>query len=108
MEYSKEHVWILNDKLGITDYAIKQFKEIVYIDLPPIGKKIKIGDILLTLETVKAVTDIISPVEGKVLQINKFLEEDPNLKSDTWVLKMEITKKNTITQQEYEKIAKLD
>jgi len=79
--YTKEHEWIRVDEaigtIGITDYAQKQLGDIVYLDLPEPGKVVKQGQVLGTVESVKAVSEIFSPVSGEVVRVNKELTEKP-------------------------------
>ncbi len=80
-KYTQDHEWIQIDggtgKVGITDYAQKQLGDIVYLELPEVGRKVKKGDVLGTIESVKAVSEIFSPVSGEVTEVNKPLAEKP-------------------------------
>ena len=80
-KYTKDHEWVevANDqgRIGITDYAQKQLGDIVYLDLPEPGKVVKQGQVLGTVESVKAVSEIFAPVSGEVVQVNKALSEKP-------------------------------
>jgi glycine cleavage system H protein len=119
LKYTKEHEWLRVEDdtgiVGITDYAQEQLKDIVFIELPQIGKKLKKGETLATLEAVKTVADIFSPVSGEVIEVNKqllenpqFINEDPYGKG--WVAKIKISDKNELKSlmgsQEYEKFLK--
>jgi glycine cleavage system H protein len=81
MKYTKEHEWIDIDggsaKIGITEYAQKSLGEIVFVELPEVGAQVEAGDILGTVESVKTVSDIYSPVSGEVTKVNTELEENP-------------------------------
>ena len=81
--YSKEHEWVrVQDKsavVGITDYAQKQLHEIVYVELPKKGSTIKQSETLSTVESVKSVSDVFSPVSGKITEVNTELAESPEL-----------------------------
>ena len=80
-KYTKDHEWVQvlsgEGRIGITDYAQKQLGDIVYLDLPEPGKIVKQGQVLGTVESVKAVSEIFSPVSGEVVKVNKELAEKP-------------------------------
>ncbi len=84
--YTKEHEWVLVRngiaEVGITDYAQKQLGDIVYVDLPEVGKEVDAGDTLANIESVKNVAPIYAPVTGKVIQTNEDLKEEPGLVND--------------------------
>ncbi len=81
LSYTKTHEWVKQEGniciVGITDYAQSQLTDIVYVDLPKVGKKLKKGEVLLTVESVKSAEDVFSPVDGEVVEINKDLEDKP-------------------------------
>ncbi|MDD1747410.1 MAG: glycine cleavage system protein GcvH [Methanomassiliicoccales archaeon] len=81
LHYTKEHEWLkvegANARVGITDHAQHELTEIVYVELPKVGKKVKKGDSLGVVESVKTVSDIYSPVTGEVVEANKPLEDSP-------------------------------
>lgn len=83
LKYTKTHEWAkIEDnqiRVGITEYAQKKLTDVVYVELPPIGKELKGGEVLCVLESVKAVSEVYSPVSGKVLDVNKELEQAPDL-----------------------------
>ncbi len=83
LRYTKEHEWIkkeeANGRIGITDHAQDELTEIVFVELPKIGKKVTKGDALGVVESVKTVSDIYSPVSGEVIDANKALEDNPQL-----------------------------
>src|SRR5512135_478218 len=80
-KYTKDHEWVevagAEGRIGITDYAQKQLGDIVYLDLPEPGKIVKQGQVLGTVESVKAVSEIFAPVSGEVVKVNKELAEKP-------------------------------
>lgn len=82
MKYSKDHIWVDGKKdsakLGITDYAQNELGDIVFIELPEAGKKVKRGDVIGSIESVKSVSDIITPLSGEILDANKALEDTPD------------------------------
>lgn len=79
--YSKDHEWIAVDgdrgRIGITDYAQKQLGDVVYLELPAIGKTFEKGQVFGTIESVKAVSELFSPMSGEVIEINSELVEHP-------------------------------
>ena len=81
--YTKEHEWVKIDgnlaRLGVTDHAQSALGDVVFVELPAVGKEVKAGDILGTVESVKAVSDIFSPVSGKVIEVNEDLEATSTL-----------------------------
>jgi glycine cleavage system H protein len=78
-KYTTDHEWIDlgSGRVGITDYAQKQLGDIVFLDLPEVGKTLKKGDQLGTVESVKAVSEVFAPVSGTVVEVNKGLTEKP-------------------------------
>jgi glycine cleavage system H protein len=80
-KYTKEHEWIDLDgdrgRVGITDYAQQQLGDVVYIDLPDVGTKLKEGQPFGTIESVKAVSELYSPVSGEVVEVNAALKAKP-------------------------------
>ena len=92
--YTKEHEWVRLEgdkcRVGVTDYAQKSLHEIVYVELPKIGMKVSQKQSLGTVESVKAVADVFSPVAGEVLGVNTSLSDAPELVnkspySDGWI-----------------------
>lgn len=79
--YSKDHEWILVEGeeavMGITDFAQQELGDIVYVELPQVGQEVKAGDVLGTIESVKAVSEIFAPVAGTVLEGNHALDDTP-------------------------------
>jgi len=81
LKYTKDHEWVeLSDdraKVGITDYAQQQLGDVVYIELPDVGAKLKQGQSFGTIESVKAVSDLYSPLSGEVVEVNVALKDKP-------------------------------
>jgi glycine cleavage system H protein len=79
--YTKDHEWldIAGDrgKVGITDYAQAQLGDVVYVDLPEVGTKLKAGQSFGTIESVKAVSELYSPAAGEVIEVNTGLKDKP-------------------------------
>jgi glycine cleavage system H protein len=78
-KYTNDHEWFdaASGRMGITDYAQKQLGDIVFLDLPEVGKTLKKGDQLGTVESVKAVSEVFAPVSGTITEVNKALAEKP-------------------------------
>lgn len=98
--YSKEHEWVQVKKdraiVGITDYAQKALHEIVYIELPTVGSQLKQTQSIGTVESVKAVSEIFTPITGEIIEVNKKLAESPELLNkdpynDGWIMKVRLT-----------------
>src|SRR6266513_878686 len=83
LKYTKDHEWIdLNGdkgKVGITDYAQQQLGDVVYVELPEVGAKLKEGQSFGTIESVKAVSELYSPVTGEVVEVNSTLKDKPEV-----------------------------
>ncbi len=83
LRYTKDHEWArLEGKratVGITDHAQSELTDVVYVELPQAGKAVKAGDVLGTVESVKAVSEIFAPVGGKVVDANKALADAPEV-----------------------------
>jgi glycine cleavage system H protein len=84
--YARSHEWVKADGdaviVGISHYAQDQLGEVVYVELPEVGTGVDVGDELGTLESVKAVSEFLSPVAGEVLEVNERLTDEPNLVND--------------------------
>lgn len=101
MRFSPSHEWIVLDgkvgTVGITDYAQKELGEVVYIELPEVGKKVEAGEEVCVLESTKAASDVYSPVSGKILAVNAALKERPShinqsAESTAWLFQIELTR----------------
>jgi glycine cleavage system H protein len=98
-KYTKDHEWIDvtgdKGKVGITDYAQAQLGDVVYIDLPEIGRKLKAGESFGTIESVKAVSELYSPVSGEIVEVNGALKDKPEvINSDpygSWMIVLRMT-----------------
>ena len=80
-KYTKDHEWIDlagdRGKVGITDYAQAQLGDVVYVELPEVGAKLKQGQSFGTIESVKAVSELYSPVTGEIVEVNTALKDKP-------------------------------
>ncbi len=97
--YSREHEWVrLKGKkavIGITDYAQKSLHEVVYVETPKIGSQIEQFQTIGSVESVKSVSDIFTPVSGKIIEINAELDESPELVNEDpygkgWIAKIQL------------------
>lgn len=97
--YTNDHSWVLVDgnigTIGITDFGQQELAEIVYVDLPNVGSEIAQGSPFGTVEAMKTVAELISPVTGRVEEINDLLESDPRLINmdpygEGWLVKVEL------------------
>lgn len=81
LKYTKEHEWVRvsgdQARVGITDYAQKQLGDIVYLELPEVGRTFNKGDVFGTVESVKAVSELYAPVGGEVVEVNSDLTQKP-------------------------------
>jgi glycine cleavage system H protein len=98
--YTKEHEWVHAQgdtaRVGITDHAQSELGDIVYVDLPKVGARVEAGKSLGSVESVKAVSDIYSPISGQVTAINELLASAPEkLNSDphgeAWLVKVKMS-----------------
>ena len=119
LKYTETHEWVKVDKdiatVGITDFATKQLTDLVYVELPPMGEKVTRGSSFGVIESVKAVSDLYSPVSGKVVKVNEKLSKDPEIISqdpygEGWMIKVKIedqTELDTLMDsEEYEELVK--
>ncbi len=83
VRYTKDHEWARLDgekvRIGITDYAQDQLGDVVFVEVPPIGRKLKKGEECGSLESVKAVGELFMPISGEIIGSNKALEDSPGL-----------------------------
>ena len=98
-KYTKEHEWVEVDgdtaTVGITNHAQESLGDIVFIDLPTVGKEVKSNEELCVIESVKAASDIYAPIDGEVIEINNNLNDDASIvnqdpEKDGWIFKMKI------------------
>ncbi|MDE0980059.1 MAG: glycine cleavage system protein GcvH [Flavobacteriales bacterium] len=100
LRYSKEHEWVRLEgdvaTIGITDYAQGELGDIVFVEVDTIGDTIAVEDVFGTIEAVKTVSDMFSPLAGEVIEFNEGLEDDPELvNSDPynqgWIVKLRVS-----------------
>ena len=99
LRYTKDHEWAkIEDNtivIGVTAFAVEQLGDITLVDLAEVGEEISTGDTCGTIESVKSVSDIFTPVGGKVVRVNERLEDEPELVNDApygdgWMLAIEV------------------
>lgn len=112
--YTKDHDWIRRENdsvyMGITDYAQHALGSIVFIELPEGGASISEGDVFCTIESVKAASDSYMPMDGEVIEVNEYLEENPEMLNKdpygSWIIHFRASDaaqlSNLMTASEYE------
>ncbi len=117
--YTREHEWVRIEgdtcTLGITDFAQKELGEVVYVELPEVGHLFDAHDELGTIESVKAVAEVYTPVAGEIVEINEALKDDPQLvnedpHADGWLVKIKYSDSSDFDElmnvEEYEAFTK--
>jgi glycine cleavage system H protein len=99
LKYMESHEWIRMENevgvVGITDHAQHELTDVVYVDLPKIGRKVKAKEATAVVESVKAASDIYSPVSGEIIEVNNALTGDPALVNSSpydkgWMFKIKL------------------
>lgn len=97
MKYTEEHEWLRVEDdvvvIGITEHAAEQLGDVVFVELPEVGKEIVKDDEIVVIESVKAASDILSPIDGEIVEVNDVLTDDPNKVNhdptgDAWFIKV--------------------
>jgi glycine cleavage system H protein len=100
LKYTKDHEWIRleganSGRVGITDYAQKALGDVVYLELPQVGRALKKGEVFGTIESVKAVSELYSPVDGEVTDVNSALVQNPEAVNKdphgSWMIAVKVT-----------------
>lgn len=101
LKYAETHEWVRADDgdlvtIGITDYAQAELTELVYIELPEIGREFSQGDEIAVVESVKSASDIYSPISGEIVEVNEELNDNPALVNESafdkgWLFKMKLS-----------------
>jgi glycine cleavage system H protein len=105
LKYTNDHEWIrvIGDQgqVGITDYAQKQLGDVVYVELPDVGRTVTQGEAIGTIESVKAVSEIFAPVSGEIVGVNATLKDKPEtINSDphgTWMMTIRLANPTELT-----------
>lgn len=105
VRYTKDHEWIRTDGMvatvGITTFAQEQLGDVVFVELPEIGKTLSQGDEAAVIESVKAAAELYAPASGEVVEINSSLDDDPSLVNSSpnekgWFIKLKLRDPNQI------------
>lgn len=119
--YAKSHEYVHPEgeigTIGITEYAQKELGDVVFVELPQVGTQLEFGDELGSIESVKAVSELFSPVSGEVIEVNEALADKPELVNtdpygDGWMIKIRMTAQDELddlmTPEDYEDYIKLE
>ncbi|REH74453.1 glycine cleavage system protein GcvH [Staphylococcus felis] len=100
LKYSKEHEWVKVDGnaalIGITDFAQSELGDIVFVELPEVDDEVSEGETFGSVESVKTVSELYSPVSGKIIEVNEDLEDEPEAVNESpyekaWMVKVELS-----------------
>jgi glycine cleavage system H protein len=99
LKYTKEHEWIRisGDKadIGITDFAQQQLGDVVYVELPEVGRQLTAGESFGSIESVKAVSELFAPISGQVIEVNPALKDHPESVNssphDSWMVRIRVS-----------------
>jgi glycine cleavage system H protein len=100
VKYTREHEWVKVEEniatIGITDFAVQELGDLVYVELPAPGEKIRAGERLAAVESVKAASDVFAPVSGEVVEANEALEDEAGLLNESpmgegWIARLEMS-----------------
>jgi glycine cleavage system H protein len=114
LQYTRSHEWVRAEDgtvtIGITDHAQEELGDVVFVELPDVGDTIGAGDSFGTVESVKAVSDLYTPVGGEVVEVNSSLEDAPEKINDDpygegWIVKLSTFEEaDLLSPEEYEKV----
>ena len=115
LQYTKSHEWVRTEDdtatIGITDHAQEELGDIVYVELPEVGATFEAGDSFGTVESVKAVSDLYTPVGGEVVEVNESLDESPEKINEDpygegWMVKLRVSEAGTglLSASDYERL----
>jgi len=96
LRYTKDHEWLRRDgaefQVGITDFAQRQLGDVVFVELPEVGRRVQQGEVFGTIESVKAVSELFSPVSGEVVKVNEALGTHPEAVNsrpyESWMIRL--------------------
>ncbi|TMV07660.1 glycine cleavage system protein GcvH [Ruegeria sediminis] len=100
MKYTEEHEWLEADgdvvTVGITAHAAEQLGDVVFVELPEVGTEVSKDDEIVVIESVKAASDILAPLDGEIVEVNEVLTDNPGLVNedptgDAWFFKIKVT-----------------
>ncbi len=107
LKYSKSHEWIRIEGdvavCGVTDHAQEMMTDVVFVELPEVNDSVTLGDTIITIESVKAVSEVYAPLSGTIIEVNEILEEEPELINTNpydggWVVKIKMSQPNELNQ----------
>ena len=97
MKFTEEHEWLRDEDgvivVGITEHASEQLGDVVFVELPEVGKQVTKDDEIVVIESVKAASDILAPIDGEIVEVNEALTDEPGKvnddpQGDAWFFKM--------------------
>ena len=99
LKYTKDHEWVRvtgdTAEVGITEYAQQQLGDVVYVELPDVGRRLQAGEVFGSIESVKAASDLFSPLGGEVIEVNPALKDHPeSVNSEphqTWMIRLKLS-----------------
>jgi glycine cleavage system H protein len=102
LKYTKDHEWIRVSgdvaEVGITDYAQEQLGDVVYVELPDVGRRVNAGESFGSIESVKAVSELFAPAAGEIVEVNPSLKDQPELVNsrphETWMVRLRLSDAN--------------
>jgi glycine cleavage system H protein len=118
VKFTKDHEWIKltgdEAEVGITDYAQRQLGDVVYVELPEVGRTVSKGDVFGTIESVKAVSELFTPMSGEVAAVNTELTSKPETVNSapdtTWIIKLKLSAageaSELLTADQYDELTK--
>ena len=117
LKYTSDHEWVMIDsgraKVGITDYAQDALGDVVFVDIPEVGKRVTVGETVTEVESTKSVSDIYAPLEGEIIEINSDLDDSPELLNgdpygEGWIFILELDEAastdNLLSANEYREL----
>ena len=117
LKYTSDHEWVMIEsdraKVGITDYAQDALGDVVFVDIPEVGKRVAVGETVTEVESTKSVSDIYAPLEGEIIEINQDLDDSPELLNgdpygEGWIFILELNDAasidNLLSAKEYREL----
>ena len=117
LKYTSDHEWVMVEsdkaKVGITDYAQDALGDVVFVDIPEVGKRVTVGETVTEVESTKSVSDIYAPLEGEIIEINQELDDSPELLNgdpygEGWIFILELNDAasidNLLSAKEYREL----
>lgn len=107
LRYSEEHEWVSVDgdvaTVGISDFAQQQLGDVVFVELPDIGRTVTRGDEVAVVESVKAASEVYAPLSGEVVEVNELLSEEPgtvneSAEADGWFFRLRLTDRSELDE----------